>query len=194
MSPGCHVWVRSGQRAALCASPRSPPLLRRSRPRPRPQVNLPHVLRHLRSRSPALVSGCAKEARSGLYDRFVAALRQHRPELLARVEAAEAAARKRAEVRCVAGCGHQDWGGAACCARLLLASAPASTAVLRPFTALQEQNKLAGLFKDPEAAPAAANGAADGAAPEANGSAAAAGGGGSAPAPAAGGFSFGFNL
>ena len=29
------------------------------------------MLAHLRSRSPALVSGCAKEARSGLYDRFV---------------------------------------------------------------------------------------------------------------------------
>lgn len=35
------------------------------------QVTLPHVLSHLRSRSPALVSGCAKEARSGMYDRFV---------------------------------------------------------------------------------------------------------------------------
>ena len=38
---------------------------------PPAQVTLPHVLSHLRSRSPALVSGCAKEARSGMYDRFV---------------------------------------------------------------------------------------------------------------------------
>lgn len=35
------------------------------------QVTLPHVLSHLRSRSPALVSGCAKESRAGLYDRFM---------------------------------------------------------------------------------------------------------------------------
>lgn len=62
------------------------------------QVTLPHVLAHLRSRSPALVSGCAKEARSGMYDRFVAALREHRPELLERVREQEAAARKKAEV------------------------------------------------------------------------------------------------
>jgi hypothetical protein len=62
-------------------------------------ANLPHVLRHLRSRSPALVSGCAAEARSGLYDTFAAALRRQRPELLQAVEAAEAAAQRKAEVR-----------------------------------------------------------------------------------------------
>ncbi|KAI3433776.1 hypothetical protein D9Q98_003581 [Chlorella vulgaris] len=60
-------------------------------------ANLPHVLRHLRSRSPALVSGCAAEARSGLYDTFTAALRRQRPELLQAVEAAEAAAQRKAE-------------------------------------------------------------------------------------------------
>ena len=91
------------------------------------EVTLPHVLAHLRSRSPALVSGCAKESRAGLYDRFVQvrrrpsvwgcvapgvaggempaaclphpmqALQQHRPELLARVEEQAAAARRRTE-------------------------------------------------------------------------------------------------
>lgn len=61
------------------------------------EVTLPHVLSHLRSRSPALVSGCAKEARSGMYDRFVQALKEHRPELLERVAAEEAAKKKRAE-------------------------------------------------------------------------------------------------
>ena len=61
-------------------------------------ANLTHVLAHLRSRSPALVSGCSKASRAGLYDRFVASLRQHRPELLAGVEAAEAAARRKQEV------------------------------------------------------------------------------------------------
>ncbi|PSC67356.1 F-box protein [Micractinium conductrix] len=60
-------------------------------------ANLTHVLAHLRSRSPALVSGCSKASRAGLYDRFVASLRQHRPELLAGVEAAEAAARRKQE-------------------------------------------------------------------------------------------------
>lgn len=61
-------------------------------------VTLPHVLAFLRSRSPALVSGCAKESRAGLYDRFVAALRERRPELLEAAEAAQAAAQRRAEV------------------------------------------------------------------------------------------------
>lgn len=61
------------------------------------EVNLPHVLAHLRSRSPALVSGCDLAARADLYDRFRAALREHRPRLLEAVEAAEAAARRRAE-------------------------------------------------------------------------------------------------
>ena len=61
-------------------------------------VSLPHVLQHLQSRSPALVSGCAEEARSSLYDRFRAALEERRPELLEQVAAAAAAARKRAEV------------------------------------------------------------------------------------------------
>ena len=68
-------------------------------------VSLPHVLQHLQSRSPALVSGCAEEARSSLYDRFRAALEERRPELLEQVAAAAGAARKRSEVG--------GWGGVA---------------------------------------------------------------------------------
>lgn len=37
--------------------------------------NLPHVLRFLRSRSEALVSGCAKGQRAHLFDRFEAVLK-----------------------------------------------------------------------------------------------------------------------
>jgi hypothetical protein len=63
------------------------------------EANLPHVLAFLRSRSPALVSGCAADERASLYDRFVEALRRERPELLARAEEAAAAAAQKAEVR-----------------------------------------------------------------------------------------------
>jgi hypothetical protein len=62
------------------------------------EANLAHVLAFLRSRSPALVSGCAEEEREGLHDAFVAALQRQRPELLERVAAAEAARRRKAEV------------------------------------------------------------------------------------------------
>ena len=61
-------------------------------------ANLPHVLAFLRSRSAALVSGCEEGQRGALYDRFVAALKAKRPELLAGVAAAEEAARRQAEV------------------------------------------------------------------------------------------------
>ena len=46
-------------------------------------VNLPHVLRFLRTGSRQLVSGCAPEERADLYHRFVAALEQKHPQVQA---------------------------------------------------------------------------------------------------------------
>ncbi|PNH08020.1 F-box protein [Tetrabaena socialis] len=60
------------------------------------EVGLPSVLAFLRSRRPEMVSGCSHENRCNLYDRFVAALRQHRPAVLAAVEAKQEEARGRA--------------------------------------------------------------------------------------------------
>ena len=45
-------------------------------------ANLGRVLRFLRTRDPALVSGCAEEDVATLHDCFVSALEQERPELL----------------------------------------------------------------------------------------------------------------
>ena len=46
-------------------------------------VNLPHVLRLLRTGSRQLVSGCAPEERADLYHRFVVALEQKHPQVQA---------------------------------------------------------------------------------------------------------------
>ena len=46
-------------------------------------VNLPHVLKFLRSGRQDLVSGCAIHDRALLHDRFMAALQNHDPEALA---------------------------------------------------------------------------------------------------------------
>ena len=46
-------------------------------------VNLPHVLRFLRTGSRQLVSGCAPEERADLYHRFVVALEQKHPQVQA---------------------------------------------------------------------------------------------------------------
>ena len=46
-------------------------------------VNLPHVLKFLRSGRQDLVSGCAVEDRALLHDKFVAALQAHNPQALA---------------------------------------------------------------------------------------------------------------
>lgn len=49
-------------------------------------VNLPHVLKFLRSGRQDLVSGCAIHDRALLHDRFFAALQSHNPEALATVQ------------------------------------------------------------------------------------------------------------
>lgn len=49
-------------------------------------VNLPHVLKFLRSGRQDLVSGCAIHDRALLHDRFLAALQSHNPEALATVQ------------------------------------------------------------------------------------------------------------
>eukprot|EP00198_Chlamydomonas_reinhardtii_P001554 XP_001690890.1 JmjC protein [Chlamydomonas reinhardtii] len=59
-------------------------------------VGLQATLSFLRSRRPEMVSGCAHENRCDLYDRFVAALRTQRPDVLATVEARQEEARAKA--------------------------------------------------------------------------------------------------
>eukprot|EP00798_Chlamydomonas_sp_ICE-L_P015934 gene15934-22066_t len=49
-------------------------------------TNLPQVLEFLQTRNVELVSGCSIEDREGLHDRFVAALKAERPELMERLE------------------------------------------------------------------------------------------------------------
>ncbi|GLC43738.1 hypothetical protein PLESTB_000903100 [Pleodorina starrii] len=60
------------------------------------EVGLPATLGFLKSRRPELVSGCALETRCNLYDRFVTVLREHRPQVLAAVEARQEEAREKA--------------------------------------------------------------------------------------------------
>ncbi|EFJ50747.1 hypothetical protein VOLCADRAFT_103818 [Volvox carteri f. nagariensis] len=59
-------------------------------------VGLPATLAFLKSRRPELVSGCALESRCNLYDRFMAVLREKRPDVLAAVEARQEEARAKA--------------------------------------------------------------------------------------------------
>lgn len=56
--------------------------------------NLPHVLRHLQN--PTLVSGCGVEQRATLHDRFLDALRIHRPKVLEQLAQTEAAKKRKA--------------------------------------------------------------------------------------------------
>jgi hypothetical protein len=57
-------------------------------------VNLPHVLKVLRTRNPDLISGCSEDMRKELYDRFVDKLRCRRPDLLDAWQAQNAMSRQ----------------------------------------------------------------------------------------------------
>ncbi|WIA16759.1 hypothetical protein OEZ85_013410 [Tetradesmus obliquus] len=60
-------------------------------------VGLPAVLAFLKQGSEGLVSGCCLQDRSSLHDRFVAALQQRRPQVLAALAAKQAAAAQQRE-------------------------------------------------------------------------------------------------
>lgn len=61
-------------------------------------ANLGRVLDFLRPGRVELVSGCKEEDRATLHERFVSALRQHKPQVLADLEAQRASRKKKVNV------------------------------------------------------------------------------------------------
>lgn len=179
-------------------------------------VGLPHVLAFLRPGRADLVSGCSREDRCNLHDRFVAELRKQRPEVLAQVEARQEEARARARQGNALAALFKLPPAAAAAAAAAPSSctpAPAATAVAQaaagPLSAtgagisaaVAESRAAACSLRRRHADPGTGGGDGGGSGSGGGGSAApsvpdgqAAGGAAGTTARAGGGFTFGFSL